>query len=418
MPTRRDMLASTAGALGGAVVFGVPPLPRPDPQGAQAPPPVRPPLAPMPDDPTSAPGAPTSALGERSHQVSVARTPTGLIAGSSLTPHQSLTGTITPSDLHFERHHAGVPAIDAAKHELLIHGLVDRTLAFSLADLKRFPRVTRTYFIECSGNGGGAFRRPRAEMTPQQIAGLASNTEWTGVPMRALFNEVGAQRGASWVLAEGSDAAELTRSIPMSKMLDDALVVWAQNGEPLRPAQGYPIRLLLPGWEGNASIKWLRRLELGTRPWMTREETSKYTDPLKDGTARQFSFEVDAKSIITAPVFPDRITRGWHPISGVAWSGRGRIARVEVSTNGGETWSNAALLNAPTPKAFVRFEQMWEWKGDETVLLSRATDETGYVQPTRAALIEARGIGTSYHSNPIYGWKVGTDGAVTFHGET
>ncbi len=418
MPSRRDMLANTAAALGGAVVFGVPPQSAPGQQRSTVPPQGPERGSPTPVDPTSVPGAPTSALGERSPQVTALRTPTGAIAGSSLTPHQSLTGTITPSDLHFERHHAGVPAIDAAKHELLIHGLTQRTLAFSLADLKRFPQVTRTYFIECSGNGGGAFRRPRAEMTPQQIAGLASNTEWTGVPVRALFNEVGGHRDATWVLAEGSDAAVMTRSIPMSKMLDDALVVWAQNGEPLRPAQGYPIRLLLPGWEGNACIKWLRRLELGTRPWMTREETSKYTDPLKDGTARQFSFEVDAKSIITAPVFPGRVSRGWHPISGIAWSGRGRIARVEVSTNGGKTWRNAALLNAPTPKAFVRFEQMWEWNGDETVLLSRATDETGYVQPTRTALIEARGIGTGYHSNPIYGWKVAADGAVTFHGET
>ncbi|MBM4194920.1 MAG: sulfite dehydrogenase [Gemmatimonadetes bacterium] len=415
------MLTKTAGALSGAMIVGVPPLrdaqnPR-DRRAAQAP--AAPPAEqPMLDDPTSAPGAPTSAVGVRSPQVAPVRTPTGLIQGSSLTPHQSLSGTITPADLHFERHHAGVPAIDAAKHELIIHGLVERTLAFTLADLQRFPRVTHTYFIECSGNGGGAFRRPRPEMTPQQIAGLTSNSEWTGVPLRTLLNEVGASREATWVLAEGSDAAELTRSIPMSKIMDDALIAWGQNGEPLRPAQGYPMRLLLPGWEGNACVKWLRRLELGTRPWMTREETSKYTDPLKDGTARQFSFEVDAKSIITSPVYPDKITRGWRPISGIAWSGRGRITRVEVSTDGGATWRNANLLTTPTPKAHVRFERMWEWTGGETILMSRATDETGYVQPTRTALIEARGIGTSYHSNPIYGWKVASDGGVAFHGET
>jgi sulfane dehydrogenase subunit SoxC len=413
MPSRRDVLASTAGALGGAVLVGLPPI-----QNQRGPATPQPAAPPIPDDPTSAPGAPTSAVGTRSPQVAPVRTPTGLIAGSSLTPHQSLSGTITPADLHFERHHAGVPTIDATKHELLIHGLTERTLAFTVADLKRFPQVTRTYFIECSGNGGGAYRRPRPEMTPQQIAGLTSNTEWTGVPVRALFNEVGARSDATWVLAEGSDAAVMTRSIPMSKLMDDALIAWAQNGEPLRPAQGYPMRLLLPGWEGNTSIKWLRRLELGTRPWMTREETSKYTDPLKDGTARQFSFEVDAKSIITAPVFPDKIERGWRTITGLAWSGRGKITRVEVSTDGGTSWRDAALLNTPTTKAHVRFERMWEWTGSETVLLSRATDETGYVQPTRTALVAARGIGTSYHSNPIYGWKVASDGAVTFHGET
>jgi sulfane dehydrogenase subunit SoxC len=350
--------------------------------------------------------------------VSPERTPTGAIAGSSYTPHQALSGTITPADLHFERHHAGIPTIDATKHELLVHGLTERTLAFTLADLKRFPQVTRTYFIECSGNGGPAYRRPRPEMAPNQIIGLTSNTEWTGVPVRALLNEAGAKPEATWVLAEGADAAVMTRSIPMSKIMDDALIAWAQNGEPLRPAQGYPMRLLLPGWEGNTSIKWLRRLELGTRPWMTREETSKYTDPLRDGTARQFSFEVDAKSLITSPAFPDRITRGWRPITGIAWSGRGRVTRVEVSTDGGNTWRDAKLLTPPTTKAHVRFEQMWEWTGGEALLLSRVTDETGYVQPTRAALIGARGIGTSYHSNPIYGWKVSADGAVTFHGET
>ncbi len=417
MPTRRDMLARTAGAVGSAVLVGIPPM-QPLTQGGKPRVAAPPPIPATPADPTSAPGAPTAAVGTRAPAVTPTRAPVGAIAGSSLTPLQSLTGTITPADLHFERHHAGIPAIDAAKHELLIHGLVERALAFSVADLQRFPQVTRTYFIECSGNGGGAFRRPRPEMTPQQIAGLTSNSEWTGVPLRALLSEVGASADATWILAEGSDAAVMTRSVPMAKALDDAMVAWAQNGEPIRPAQGYPVRLLLPGWEGNTSIKWLRRLELGTRPWMTREETSKYTDPLSDGTARQFSFEVDAKSIITSPVFPDRITPGWRPITGLAWSGRGRITRVEVSTDGGKRWRHATLLTPPLPKAHVRFEQMWEWTGSETLLLSRATDETGYVQPTRAALVAARGIGTSYHSNPIYGWKVAADGSVTFHGET
>lgn len=417
MPTRREVITRTAGAFGGAVFVGLPELDQ-ERRPRAVPPPPSPAAPDVLADPTSAPGAPTAAVGTRAPAVAPVRTPTGAIAGSSLTPLQDLSGTITPADLHFERHHAGIPAIDATRHELVIHGLVDRPLAFTVAELQRFPQVTRTYFIECSGNGGGAYRRPRPEMTPQQIAGLTSNSEWTGVPVRALLAECGAHRDATWVLAEGSDAAVMTRSIPMAKMLDDALIAWAQNGEPLRPAQGYPMRLLLPGWEGNTSIKWLRRLELGTRPWMTREETSKYTDPLADGTARQFSFEVDAKSIITSPVYPGRITKGWRPVTGLAWSGRGRITRVEVSTDGGSSWRDAKLLTPPLPKAHVRFEHMWEWTGGETILLSRATDETGYVQPTRTELVRVRGIGTSYHANCIYGWKVATDGGVTFHGET
>src|SRR5262249_11666523 len=218
---------------------------------------------------------------------------------SSLAPLQDLMGTITPSDLHFEVHHAGVPAIDPSRHSLLIHGLVDRPMLFTIDEIKRFPQVTRVHFLECAGNGGRAWRSrilrdPNPGLTPQLVAGLTSNTEWTGVTLRVLFNEVGVRPNAKWFLAEGGDACMLGRSIPIEKAWDDAFVAWAQNGEPLRPEQGFPVRLLLPGWEGNTNVKWLRRLELGTRPWMTRWETSTYTDPLADGTARQFSFEMDA----------------------------------------------------------------------------------------------------------------------------
>jgi sulfane dehydrogenase subunit SoxC len=316
-----------------------------------------------------------------------------------------------------------VPAIDPAKHTLLVHGLVERPMVFSLDDLKRFPRVTRTHFLECSGNGGRAFRGgtfgpPSPDLTPQVVAGLTSNSEWTGVPLRLLFAEAGAKREATWFLAEGGDACMLSRSIPMQKALEDALIVWAQNGEPLRPEQGFPMRLLLPGWEGSSNVKWLRRLELGTRPWMTRWETSTYTDPLADGTARQFSFELDAKSIITSPAHPLTITPGWQPVTGLAWSGRGKIARVEVTTDSGATWHTAALSQPALPKAHVRFTHMWQWDSRETIIMSRAIDETGYVQPTRAELIRVRGIGTSYHMNPIYGWKVMANGRVFFHGAT
>ncbi|MEP6492410.1 MAG: sulfite dehydrogenase [bacterium] len=374
-------------------------------------------------DPIRLLGAPTSAVGGRAAVVQAARTPTGDVVGSSLTPLQDLSGTITPADLHFERHHAGVPAIDPAHHTLLIHGLVDRPMSFSVDDIKRFPRVTRVHFIECSGNGelafrGGMFGAPNPGLTPQRVAGLTGNSEWTGVPLRVLLDEVGAKRVGTWLLAEGGDACLLARSIPIAKALDDALVVWAQNGEPIRPEQGFPLRLLLPGWEGSTNVKWLRRLELGTRPWMTRWETATYTDPLLDGTARQFAFEMDARSIITSPAHPETITPGWRQITGLAWTGRGKITRVEVSTDAGQTWTNARLQEPVLSKAHTRFMHMWDWDGRETILLSRATDETGYIQPTRAELIRIRGPGTLYHWNPIYGWKVAANGRVFFHGAT
>jgi sulfane dehydrogenase subunit SoxC len=343
----------------------------------------------------------------------------GTTVGGSYTPLQDLTGTITPSDLHFERHHAGVPALDPATHRLTIHGLVDRPLTLSVDDIKRFPQEVHTHFVECAGNGRPAFRDPRPDLTVQRVAGMISTSEWTGVRLSLLFREAGVRRDATWFLAEGADACQMTRSVPVAKALDDALVVWAQNGEPLRPAQGYPLRLLLPGWEGNINVKWLRRLELGTKPWMTRWETSKYSDPLKDGTARIFSYEMDAKSVITTPSNPGQLTeRGWHSVNGLAWSGRGRITRVEVSTDGGATWTDAELLGPSLPKSTVRFQRMWRWDGEEAVLLSRATDEKGFVQPTYRALVEARGAGTDYHSNQIVGWKVESSGKVLLHGRT
>ena len=414
--TRRALLARAAGAMGAAALVRAPSLALTG-QGPTAAPPA------IPDDPTKVPGAPTSAVGARSRFVQPARTPAGAIAGSSYTPLQDLTGTITPSDLHFEVHHAGVPLIDPARHTLLVHGLVERPAMFSLDDIKRFPQTTRIHFIECSGNGVLAWRdatfgKPDPGLTPQRVAGMTSNSEWTGVPLRVLLEEVGAKPDATWFLAEGGDACLLARSVPVAKAWDDALVVWAQNGEPLRPEQGFPMRLLLPGWEGNTNVKWLRRIELGTRPWMTRWETAAYTDPLANGTARQFSFEMDARSIITTPAYPETITRGWRRISGLSWSGRGKITRVEVSTDSGGTWHDAMLQEPILPKAHVRFTRMWEWEGSETILLSRATDETGYVQPTRAELIRVRGPGTQYHFNPVSGWRVMPNGRVFFHGAT
>jgi sulfane dehydrogenase subunit SoxC len=337
-------------------------------------------------------------------------------SASSQSPLQDFEGIITPADLHFERHHGGIAEIAAEDYSLLIHGMVDRPTVFSLDDLKRFPSTSRIAFLECSGNGGSTYtRRPRPQQTPQMVDGLTSTSEWTGVPLRTLLAEVGVQPEASWVLAEGSDAALLARSVPLEKCLDDALIAYGQNGEALRPEQGYPARLFLPGWEGNANVKWLRRLEVTNKPVHTREETSKYTDPLADGTARQFSFVMDAKSLITFPAYPYQLPEpGWWEIRGLAWSGRGKVTRVEVSTNGGRSWENAELQEPVLDRCHTRFRHLWNWGGAEAVIMSRATDETGYVQPPLDVLMAARGPGTMYHWNHIRSWQVARDGSVTF----
>ena len=387
--TRREVLAGAAGAVAAAAPAA----------GQQA------------IDTTRRPGPGPNEVGQRSPFVTPRRDPSST---SSRTPLQELRGTITPADLHFERHHGGVPAIDPDRYELLVHGLVDRPTLFTLADLERFPATSRICFLECSGN----LRRGAPETLPQMVCGLTSQTEWTGVLLSTVLREVGAHAGATWFLAEGQDAAVMTRSIPMEKAFDDAMIVYAQNGDALMPGNGYPARLLLPGWEGNSSVKWLRRIELADRPFMTREETSKYTDPLRDGSrSRQFSFVMDARSIITDPAYPRVIEPGWHEIRGLAWSGRGRIARVDVSADGGATWQEAELQEPVLAKAHVRFRAPWRWDGGAAEIMSRATDETGYVQPTWEALVAARGPRTRYHQNPITSWTIGTDGRVLFGAE-
>ena len=364
----------------------------------------------VPADPTKIPGSPATALGTRSPFEQPARRTIG--SALSFTPLQDLHGTLTPADLHFERHHAGIPLIDPERYELLIHGMVERPMKFSLAELKRFPATTRTCFIECSGNFP---LRGQAKTTPQSLAGLTSQSEWTGVSLATLFREVGVREKASWFLAEGSDAAVMTRSIPVEKALDDAILAYAQNGEAVRPAQGYPLRLLLPGWEGNTSVKWLRRMELSDKPFQTREETSKYSDALADGSVRQFSFVMDARSIVTFPAYPVTLEPGWVEIRGLAWTGRGRITKVEVSTDAGKSWAPAQLQGPVLAKAHTRFRHLWQWDGKPTRILSRAHDETGYVQPTRAQLDAARGTPKgpfAYHYNPITGWRIEGDGTV------
>jgi sulfane dehydrogenase subunit SoxC len=333
---------------------------------------------------------------------------------SSLTPLQAGVGIITPSGWHFERHHNGVPTIDPKQHRLIIHGMVDKPMKYSVEDLKRFPSVSRILFVECSGNSNGA-SRSASQKTAQEAHGLTSTSEWTGVRLSTLLAQVGVKDSAAWVLAEGADGAMLSRSVPIDKMLDDAIVAYAQNGEAIRPENGYPLRLILPGWEGNINVKWLRRLKIGDKPFMTREETGKYTDLITlTGKARQFTWVMEAKSVITFPSGDMRLPgKGFYEITGLAWSGRAPIERVEVTTDGGKTWHLASLQEPVLPKAHVRFRFPWAWDGTEAIIESRATDQTGYVQPTKSFLTATEGVGPTYHYNGIQSWKVAADGSVS-----
>lgn len=332
------------------------------------------------------------------------------ITAYSTSPLQDLDGTITPNGLFFERHHAGVPEIDPAEHRLMIHGLVAAPLLLSVNEVRQFPSVSRIHFIECAGNP--SFLPPWGK-TAAEVAGLVSCAEWTGVPLRTLLDEVGLQPRAKWVIAEGADGAAMTRSIPLEKCLDDTLVVYSQNGERLRPEQGYPLQLLVPGFEGNMNIKWLRRLHVADAPGYTREETAKYTDLMADGRARKFSFVMEAKSIITQPSGTHRLTRhGTHEMRGIAWSGRGRITRVDVSVDGGDTWYEADLPSTVHSMALTAFRARFTWNGEARVIMSRAIDETGYVQPTLTQLEAVRGKHSFYHNNAIQPWRISSDGTV------
>jgi sulfane dehydrogenase subunit SoxC len=335
----------------------------------------------------------------------------------SMTPLDKMLGNLTGSGLHFERHHGGIPTIDPAKHALFVHGMVDQAKQFTMADLKRFPAITRKYFIECSGNGLTEWNKPTLK-TVQGTHGLLSTSEWTGVQFATLAREVGLKDGGAWVLAEGADAAVMTRSIPLEKMLEDAILAYGQNGEAIRPEQGYPLRLILPGYEGNTHIKWLRRLEVSDKPFMTREETSKYTDLLANGQARQFSFAMEAKSVITFPSGEMKLPGpGFYNVTGLAWSGRGRIQSVDVSLDGGKIWYPARLDASPEPICTIRFSFPWMWDGKPVVLQSRCTDETGYIQPTLKELLAIRGsngpFGSIYHLNAIQSWAIAADGSVS-----
>jgi len=365
------------------------------------------------------PGVIEEPYGTRSrHETSVRRYVPWLtpdrVSSVSFTPLAEQQGIITPAGLHFERHHGGVPDVDPTDYRLMIHGLVERPLIFTLEDLKRLPAVSRIVFIECPANGGMEWRG--AQMSGVQFThGMISCSEWTGVSLGQLLAQCGLRAGASWLLAEGGDASHLTRSIPLAKALDDVIVAYAQNGEAVRPQQGYPVRLVVPGWEGNVWVKWLRRIEVGDRPWFTRWETRGYTDLMPNGLSRQFTFVNEVNSVITFPCPEKPLTGrpGFVEIGGFAWSGAGQVTRVDVSVDGGDTWRTAQLQEPVLSKAMTRFRIPWEWReGQRAFLQSRAMDDTGRVQPPLPRLREARGVESIYHKNSIQTWLVEPDGTV------
>lgn len=413
---RRTFLKRASSAVGAALVASASPqagaraLPEPPATAAG---PWGAPDGPLP---WSVQGRPVSPYGERSKFETAVRVPFNTPTTTSswtFTPLHALHGIITPSSLHFERHHAGVPDIDPGAHRLMIHGLVRRPVVFTMADLYRFPSISRIYFIECSGNSLTEWPKPTMP-DAQQAHGLVSCSEWTGVPLSTLLEYAGLDPAARWVVAEGADAALMTRSIPIEKCMADALVAYGQNGEALRPEQGYPLRLVLPGFEGNTQIKWLRRLKVVREPYYTREETSKYTDLMPDGTARKFSLEMEAKSVITFPSGQQRLPGpGPYEITGLAWSGRAPVTAVEVTTDGGRSWRPAQLQEPVLPFALVRFRLPWSWDGRETTIASRGIDATGYVQPPREMLVAVRGTRSVYHYNGIQPWRIASDGSVS-----
>ncbi|MBI4294088.1 MAG: sulfite dehydrogenase [Betaproteobacteria bacterium] len=335
-------------------------------------------------------------------------------ASVAFTPLQGLFGIITPNGLHFERHHQGWWDIDPEQHRLMVMGMVKAPTVYTLSDLMRLPSVSRIHFIECGANTGMEWGNV-AVPTVQYTHGMLSCCEYTGVPLSTLLDHCGYERKkAKFVLAEGADGSGLTRTISMERALEDAIVAWAMNGEMLRPENGYPLRLVVPGVQGVSWVKWLRRIEVGDKPWDTREEVLHYIDMMPDGVFRQYSSIQEAKSVITTPSGGQKLLdKGLHNVTGLAWSGRGRIRRVDVSFDGGRNWRTARLESPVLPKALTRFSIDWVWDGGPAILQSRAIDETGYVQPKIRQLRQVRGTRSIYHNNAIQSWKVAQSGEVS-----
>ena len=328
----------------------------------------------------------------------------------NFTPLHELDGIITPSGLCFERHHGGIADIDPANHRLMIHGLVDKPLVFTMEDIRRMPRQNRIHFLECAANSGMEWRG--AQLNGCQFThGMVHNVMYTGVPLKVLLAEAEVKANAKWLLLEGADSSGMNRSLPIEKALDDVLIAFAMNGEALRPEQGYPLRAVIPGWEGNLWVKWLRRIEVGDMPWQAREETSKYTDLLADGRSRRFTFFMDAKSVVTNPSPQAPLKqKGRNVLSGLAWSGRGTIKRVDVTLDGGKNWQHARIDGPVLDKSLTRFYVDFDWSGQDLLIQSRAMDSTGYLQPTKEELRKIRGTNSIYHNNGIQTWHVKANG--------
>lgn len=401
--TRRDMLRGTVGLASAAAATTV---------KADS----------LLDVPPRGPGGPLSGASERSKFVHLARIPEstpGLRpvdpseAINSKAPIDKLVGSITPADLHYERSHSGVPDIDPAQHRLLVHGEVNRQLIFTMNDIQAMPTVSRIAFLECTGNGWENWKEAPPDLTVQNTHGLISTNEWTGVPLSYLIDLVGVGPRSTWMLAEGGDGSAVARSIPLTdEIIAEGILAYGQNGEPLRPAHGFPLRLFLPGFEGNLNIKWLRRLKFGDRPFMTRWETARYTQLQADGEARQFQLRQDVNSVITSPSGMMQIRPGYNRITGLAWSGHGRITHVEISTDGARTWREAHLAGPALPKAQTRFQADWVWDGNPTKIVSRSTDEKNHVQPNRATFIARTGTNALFHYSAQQTWAIDQDGKV------
>jgi sulfane dehydrogenase subunit SoxC len=343
--------------------------------------------------------------------------------GHARTPHHLLQGTVTPNGLFFNICHSGLPDIDPAQHKLVIHGLVKQPMVYTVDTLSRYPMVSRMHFLECAGNSAPMFSNQPLQVTAQALHGLASNGEWTGVLLSTLLDEVGIDPKAKWILAEGADSLGLSRSLPIKMAMDDVMIALYQNGERVMPGNGYPMRLLVPGCQGNMNVKYLRRLKLIDQPGMTFFESKTYSQILPNGKSWLFHFTMEVKSFITHPSFGHALKGpGYYDISGVAYSGNGRIAKVMVSADGGKSWAEALVEGPVHRKAFTRFRMPWRWNGQPAILQSRAWDEAGNVQPLRAEFVAARGqtdkpVTTplafpNQHYNSITSWGIDSTGGI------
>jgi len=335
------------------------------------------------------------------------------ISSVNFTPIHELEGVITPNGLCFERHHGGAADIAPGDYRLMINGLVETPLVFTLADLDRFPKVNKAYFLECAANSGMEWRGAQLNGV-QYTHGMIHNVIYTGVRLSDVLKEAGVRGSARWLLPEGGDSAAMTRSVPIEKGMEDCLIATHMNGERLRPEQGYPARLVVPGWEGNMWVKWLRRIEVGDKPWHHREETSKYTDLMPDGKARRFTWEMDVKSVVTNPSPQKPLThgKGHTVISGIAWSGRGTVKEVHVTTDGGVNWHKARIDGPSWDKSMHRFYHEFEWDGSPLLVQSRAIDSAGMIQPTKDHLRRKRGEWSIYHNNGIQTWAIDSEGTA------